>query len=191
MNKIEIYNKLVELFNLTKVEEKFEDNKLKDGSIIRGDLQAGAVLNLIAEDGTMSVLPDGECELADGRKIVIKDGVVDSILDAVTEVMVDETVVPSADVTVAPTDTETPAEDAVESMLPQIVADLADRIGALEEALSKMTMANTEMSETITKLAAQPAAEPIKRTTVGDAFSMVQTKEDYFSKLEAMSSYRK
>jgi hypothetical protein len=62
---------------------KLEANtgKLKDGTIVsyEGELEVGVVLNVVAEDGTMSVAPEGSHELEDGTVVTITNGVVSEI----------------------------------------------------------------------------------------------------------------
>lgn len=196
--KNEIYEKLKELFNLTKTVEKFEDAYLSDGSCLRGDLKVGGKLQLVSSDGNVTEVTDGEYELKDGRKVVIKQGVVDSINEApVASETTEEPMAVEAPAEIAPAATEvapiedTPTIDEVESMLPQIVADLADRVGALEAALASAKTANEAMSATIAKLSKEPAAEPIKRTATADSFSSTEIKDDYFSKISELSRFRK
>jgi hypothetical protein len=205
-----IYQKLKELFSLTA--EKFDDATLKDGSILRGDMKPGAKMQLVSADGTVNDAPDSEYECADGTKISIKGGVIDTITPAVaavdgtpamadaTEVkpvdepMAKETKIPAiiekneADATPA---VETPAADTdseMDGMLPQIVADLADRVGALEKALGDAKMANMEMSKQLEKFAKEPAAKPIVRTQ-SQKFER-ETKKDFMNNIEALKVFR-
>lgn len=211
--KIDIYEKLKELFNLAKTVEKFEDAYLSDGSCLRGDFKLGGKLQLVSSDGNLTDVADGEYTLQDGRKVVVKEGVVDSISDVIkaADIATQEAALkdPSKKEGVAKTDeitkdgikqtlaTDAPVEQTakendIESMLPQIVADLADRVGALEAALASAKESNTEMSATIAKLSKEPAAEPIKRTTTADTFSSsTDKKNDFYSKLEELRSFRK
>lgn len=193
--KKDIYEKLKELFSLATapkveaiIEEKFEDVKLKDGSSLRGDLKAGSKLSLVGADGTVSDAPDGEHELEDGRKVVIKEGVVDSIADAVIEEAPVKEDVKVEDAPVVEPEVETPADTEVEDMLPQIVADLAARLGAVEAALGEYKTANTEMAKQLEKFAKQPATEPIKRTAVADSY--ITKNNNILSKIGELSSLR-
>jgi len=62
--------------------------KLKDGTNVsyEGELVAGALLNVVAEDGTMSVAPDGTHELEDGTIVVVANGLVESVTPKAVEV---------------------------------------------------------------------------------------------------------
>lgn len=207
-NKNDIYTKLKELFNLTKVSEKFEDVTLKDGSCLRGDLIPGAKLQLVSVDGTVSDAADGEYELSDGRKLSIKSGVVDSISDAQVATTAPDTSVPDATVpVVTPTDepmatdipvtdpsttdgaSDAPHDEEIESMLPQIVADLATRVGALEKALGDAKAQNMEMATQLAKFSKEPAATTIKRTQAEESFSSAEVNENKF--FNNFFSYRK
>lgn len=73
------------LFGEERVPEKFEDITLADDSVISVEpaLEVGAVANVTNADGSVTPLPDGEYELADGRTIVVSSGVIDAINDPV------------------------------------------------------------------------------------------------------------
>lgn len=199
--KVEIYEKLKELFNLAKesettVEVKFEDVKLKDGSMLRGDLKLGSKMQIVAADGTISDAADSEYELEDGRKLTIKSGVIDNITEVApaTEAPATPTDEPMAaaapEAPVAEVAPEAPAEAEMDGMLPTIVADLASRVAALEAALGDANKLNADMSAVIEKMSKEPGAPAIIRTSVAENFS-TDKKEDYFTKIESLSSYRK
>jgi len=62
---------------------KLEANtgKLKDGTMVsyEGELATGTLLNVVAEDGSLSVAPDGTHELEDGTVVVVANGLVESV----------------------------------------------------------------------------------------------------------------
>lgn len=55
--------------------------KLKDGTNVsyEGELNVGSVLNVVAEDGTATVAPDGMHELEDGTKVTIANGIISEV----------------------------------------------------------------------------------------------------------------
>jgi hypothetical protein len=72
--------------------------KLKDGTNVsyEGELASGIVLNVVAEDGTMSVAPDGTHELEDGTMVVVANGLVESVTPKAAELVVEAMAAPVA-----------------------------------------------------------------------------------------------
>jgi hypothetical protein len=72
--------------------------KLKDGTNVsyEGELASGIVLNVVAEDGTMSVAPDGTHELEDGTVVVVMNGLVESVTPKAAEPVVEAMAAPVA-----------------------------------------------------------------------------------------------
>lgn len=90
-NRESVISKLKELaktvLNTDKVELKFTDNKLSDGSIIRydaDDLATGVVVSIVVEDGSVLPLPIGSYSLEDGTTfdVVSEDGTIDNVVTA-------------------------------------------------------------------------------------------------------------
>lgn len=88
-NRDSVISKLKELaktvLNTDKVELKFTDNKLSDGSIIRYDadvLATGVQVSIVVEDGSVLPLPVGSYSLEDGTTfdVVSEDGTVDNVV---------------------------------------------------------------------------------------------------------------
>ena len=62
-------------------EEKFEDAKLVDGTIVRYEvLEIGAALSVVGEDGEIVAAPDGEHELESGDIVRTEGGVIVEIM---------------------------------------------------------------------------------------------------------------
>jgi hypothetical protein len=62
-------------------EEKFEDAKLVDGTIVRYEvLEIGAALSVVGEDGEIVPAPDGEHELESGDIVRTEGGVIVEIM---------------------------------------------------------------------------------------------------------------
>jgi hypothetical protein len=171
--------KIEELFSLIK-KEKFADVTLKDGvTILRteGDLATGVKATIVTQDGAIVPAADNEYELQDGSKVVIKSAVVDSITPApVATPSAPSTDIPMAAAPVAPTAPadstlapSAPADDSTtDDKLAQVIDDLTSRVAALEEKLGEQISANTEMSKTVEKMAAEPGAPAVKRRNIAD-----------------------
>lgn len=209
---IKIFEKLREIFNLTK--EHFADCTLTDGSILRseGDMIEGAKVSLVGADGTVTAVPDGDLVLSDGTKITVKSGVIATLIAPAapaeaTPTPADATAAPEAPAAMDATPAETaPAAESVPTDAPAAteedsygdlaaVADavnqLASRVAALENALNDAMTANTEMSKKLEAFAATPAATPVKRKEVTEEVFGKQSKENYFSRIEALGAFRK
>jgi hypothetical protein len=175
MTKSEALSKIK---NLLFGEQKFEQAKLEDGTIVmwEGELATGTALFVVAEDGTQMPAPDAEHKLEDGSIVSTVGGLV---------------------VTVTPAEAEEKEEVEVEdkkeemaSELEMLVEKLAEKLAALEikieemgmkpEAMStedvnsKVEAINTEIAskfnaviDLISKISNEPAAEPAQPVKSG------------------------
>src|ERR1035437_3971848 len=141
MNKSKEYvdfkSALKNLFKFTE-EMKYQDIPLKDGSKLSiadgAELATGVEIYLIDEQGNQTPAEDGSVDLADGRTIVIKAGVVDSISDSATP--------PTGDSPQDPANVSDPAAVANAATDPGAApvdddSDLETRVSALEAQLAQ------------------------------------------------------
>jgi hypothetical protein len=175
MTKSEALSKIK---NLLFGEQKFEQAKLEDGTIVmwEGELATGTALFVVAEDGTQMPAPDAEHKLEDGSIVSTVGGLV---------------------VTVTPAESEEKEEVEVEdkkeemaSELEMYVEKLAEKLAALEvkieemgkkpEAMStedvnsKVEAINTEIAskfnaviDLVSKISNEPAAAPAQPVKSG------------------------
>lgn len=118
-------------------EQKFEQAKLEDGTIVmwEGELSTGAALFVVDEQGVQMPAPDGEHKLEDGTIVSTAGGLV---------------------VTVTPADAEGEAEIEVEvedkknedmaGELEMLVEKLAEKLAALEAKIEEMGKKPESMS---------------------------------------------
>jgi len=162
------------LFNDTK---KFQDIPVKDGSKLviadGAELATGVEIYSLDENGNQIPAEDGSVELADGRTIVIKNGLVDSISEASENPGEDS---PQDDANISdPTDVK---NDVTSGAAPSGGEDasLESRVSAIENQLAQILellqgMENTQevaMNKAFDKLKSAPAVESIKDTPVVD-----------------------
>jgi hypothetical protein len=175
MTKSEALSKIK---NLLFGEQKFEQAKLEDGTIVmwEGELATGTALFVVAEDGTQMPAPDAEHKLEDGSIVSTVGGLV---------------------VTVTPAEAEEKEEVEIEdkkeemaSELEMYVEKLAEKLAALEvkieemgkkpEAMStedvnsKVEAINTEIAlkfnaviDLVSKISNEPAAAPAQPVKSG------------------------
>jgi hypothetical protein len=129
MTKSEALSKIK---NLLFGEQKFEQAKLEDGTIVmwEGELATGTALFVVAEDGTQMPAPDAEHKLEDGTIVSTVGGLVVTVTPAESEVEVE-------------------VEDKKEEMaseLEMLVEKLAEKLAALEAKLEEMGMKPEAMS---------------------------------------------
>ena len=174
-------SKLPEIKKLlfSETEEKFEDAKLVDGTIVRYEvLEIGAALSVVGEDGEIVAAPDGEHELESGVVVRTEGGLIVEILEPEAEpveeeagdeekeeeMSADETTEETAEETteevVAEFDAEAFKLDIMDSVATLIQAEVekfakTEKVGEIEKAVSLMT-------DIIEKMAATPKEEPTK-----------------------------
>ena len=129
MTKSEALSKIK---NLLFGEQKFEQAKLEDGTIVMwdGELSTGTALFVVAEDGTQMPAPDAEHKLEDGTIVSTVGGLVVTVTPAESEVEVE-------------------VEDKKEEMaseLEMLVEKLAEKLAALEAKIEEMGMKPEAMS---------------------------------------------
>jgi hypothetical protein len=174
MTKSEALSKIK---NLLFGEQKFEQAKLEDGTIVmwEGELATGTALFVVAEDGTQMPAPDAEHKLEDGSIVSTVGGLVVTVTPAEAE---------------EEKEIEDKKKEEMASELEMYVEKLAEKLAALEvkieemgkkpEAMStedvnaKVDAINTEIAskfnaviDLVSKISNEPAAAPAQPVKSG------------------------
>jgi uncharacterized protein YukE len=166
----EIKKEFAKTLNYLLGNEKFEgETKVyQPEEISISERVVGGKVELVNADGTLSPMPDGNAELADGFKFTVKDGLIESIEG---EAPIQEQPAAMADVP-APTDAQTSENSAIEEMkkvTEELRADiesmkiaLDDLKASMSDTANKDAVANfnkqiSDLNDTIKKIANVPA----------------------------------
>ena len=209
MNISEIVGaKLPEIKKLlfSETEEKFEDAKLVDGTIVRYEvLEIGAALSVVGEDGEIVAAPDGEHELESGVVVRTEGGLIVEILepepveeeagdeekeeemsaDETTEEVTEEATEEATEEVVAEFDAEAFKLDIMDSVATLIQAEVekfakTEKVGEIEKAVGLIT-------DIVEKMAATPKEAPTK--SVPNPFGKGKDYSELASKMrEAMKA---
>ena len=164
-------------------EEKFEDAKLVDGTIVRYEvLEIGAALSVVGEDGEVVPAPDGEHELESGEVVRTEGGVI-------VEIMTPEPVAEEAEeekeeeMAAAPFDADAFKLDIMNSVATLIQSEVEkfaknDKVSDIEKAVSLMT-------DIVEKMAATPKEAPSKK--VANPFNKGIDYSDMVEKMRAIN----
>jgi hypothetical protein len=148
------------------------DAKLMDGTMIYTEADSfsvGATVMVVAEDGSKAPVFAGEHQLEDGSFIVTDEaGVIIEVKPAAEDAApIDEEL---SDEEIIDEEVEVKAEMTPEektAIVNEVMQILEPRIAALEEvllgAVSALSKTNTELSDRVEKLSAQPAAAPVAK----------------------------
>jgi uncharacterized coiled-coil protein SlyX len=166
MNVTELMSKITVMLSgdrQTVVRAKFAELELVDGTKVmtEGELAVGAVLNVVAEDGSLSPAPMAMHEATDGTLVTVgENGIIEAIEEASVEaapavevevemedVAVNADVVPEA----------VPATEALLQGIADIIAPFTEEIANLQEQVTALSAKFSDFSD-------EPAAKPIKRT---------------------------
>lgn len=199
-------SKLPEIKKLlfSETEEKFEDAKLVDGTIVRYEvLEIGAALSVVGEDGEIVAAPDGEHELESGVVVRTEGGLIVEILEPEAEpveeeagdeekeeeMSADETTEDITEETteevVAEFDAEAFKLDIMDSVATLIQAEVdkfakTEKVGEIEKAVGLIT-------DIVEKMAATPKEAPTK--SVPNPFGKGKDYSELASKMrEAMKA---
>lgn len=164
-------SKLPEIKKLlfSETEEKFEDAKLVDGTIVRYEvLEIGAALSVVGEDGEVVPAPDGEHELESGDIVRTEGGLIVEIMspepveeEAEEEKEEEMAAEETTEEVVAEFDAEAFKLDIMDSVATLIQSEVAkfaktEKVSDIEKAVGLIT-------DIVEKMAATPKEEPSKK----------------------------
>ena len=163
-------------------EEKFEDAKLVDGTIVRYEsLEIGAALSVVGEDGEVVPAPDGEHELESGDVVRTEGGVIVEIMSP--EPVEEEAEEVEEEMAAAPFDADAFKLDIMNSVATLIQSEVEkfaknDKVSDIEKAVSLMT-------DIVEKMAATPKEAPSKK--VANPFNKGIDYSDMVEKMRAIN----
>lgn len=133
-----LIEKFKSIFESEENEQTFTDYKLEDGTIVRADaLEVGSKIEVIAEDGEVSLLAEGTYLLEDGTSITVDaEGVIAEVIAPAEEEVVEEVVEEEMEeAVVEETVEEEVKEDVVEDVVDETPEFDVTRVTELEEAV--------------------------------------------------------
>ena len=144
------------------VRTKFAELELVDGTKVttEGELAVGGVLNVVAEDGTLTPAPAAMHEATDGTLVTVgENGIIEAIEVAAPEVeeVVVEEALEDVEVVADVAPEVAPATEALLQGIADIIAPFTEEIANLQEQVTALSAKFSEFSD-------EPAAKPIKRT---------------------------
>lgn len=183
------------------VQLMFED-KLVDGTIIvseADELAAGAVLNILSEDGVQTPLPEGTYSLESGVSFTVDaDGVVLEVAEEVEAGDEEDNLEEDKDETYMEAHSElfTEVGNVVKELLEEVRNDIG-RISAeldelrgenlaKDENLSELIEENTNLEKQVKELKAEPAEEPV---TVSKFSKKSKLSTDEYDKMTSQQKY--
>ncbi len=184
-------SKLPEIKKLlfSETEEKFEDAKLADGTIVRYEsLEIGAELSVVGEDGEVVAAPDGEHELESGDIVRTEGGVIVEIMspEPVEEEAEEEKEEEmAAEETEEKFDSEGFKADILSAVSELIESKIAEAQFAKTEKVSDIEKAVGLITDIVEKMAATPKEEPSKK--VANPFNKGIDYNDMVEKMRAIT----
>lgn len=206
MTSTEAINKIKVLLGLDveTSKESFEaTGKLADGTEIHTptEIEVGAMLHIIQEDGSMVPAPEGTHTLEDGRTVAVDAaGVITSIEEAAAEAEVEETEEALSEEATEETTTEELAEETEESVEmeekeEETTMSAEEIVAAVVEAMSPVMKDVEEMKAKLMSLSAEfnafsdaPAAKPVRNNFAEQAKMNASNAEE---RLERVAKLRK
>jgi hypothetical protein len=174
-----------------KKEMEYETMKLKDGSEISiadgTELGVGVNVFKVDAEGNLTPCDDGEYELEDGRKISLKDGIVESVAEIAVENGEKQDETPMAPAEMAEIEIETKPEEEGGNGMEERINALEKHLAQILELLQGMGQMQEVAMSKIEKLAAEPAAESIK---VGKVPAKPQGFSSTRNEIEELNSIR-
>jgi len=162
-------SKLPEIKKLlfSETEEKFEDAKLVDGTIVRYEvLEIGAALSVVGEDGEVVPAPDGEHELESGDIVRTEGGLIVEIMspepveeeagEEKEEEMAVEEIEEKFDSEGFKADILSAVSELIESKIAEAQFAKTEKVSDIEKAVGLIT-------DIVEKMAATPKEEPSKK----------------------------
>jgi len=166
-------------------EEKFEDAKLVDGTIVRYEvLEIGAALSVVGEDGEIVAAPDGEHELESGDIVRTEGGVI-------VEIMTPEPVAEEAEeveeemASEEKFDSEGFKADILSAVSELIKSEIAAAQFAKTDKVTDIEKAVGLITDIVEKMAATPKEEPSKK--VANPFNKGIDYSDMVEKMRAIT----
>jgi hypothetical protein len=184
-------SKLPEIKKLlfSETEEKFEDAKLVDGTIVRYEsLEIGAALSVVGEDGEVVPAPDGEHELESGDIVRTEGGLIVEIMspEPVEEEAEEEKEEEmAAEETEEKFDAEGFKADILSAVSELIESRMAEAQFAKTEKVSDIEKAVGLITDIVEKMAATPKEEPSKK--VANPFNKGIDYTDMVEKMRAIT----
>lgn len=184
-------SKLPEIKKLlfSETEEKFEDAKLVDGTIVRYEsLEIGAALSVVGEDGEVVPAPDGEHELESGDIVRTESGV---IVEIMTPEPVEEEAEEEKEEEMAAEETEEKFDsegfkaDILSAVSELIESKIAEAKFAKTEKVTDIEKAVGLITDIVEKMAATPKEEPSKK--VSNPFNKGVDYTDMVEKMRAIT----
>lgn len=187
----------------TEVKLAFEA-KLADGTIIVSEaeeLAAGAVVNILSEDGEQTPLPEGTYALEDGTEFTIgEDGVVAEVAEAQEEETEEqpqeeemaEEPKPEAELLAEVGTVVKELLEEVRNDISRLTAELDELRGenlAKDENIADLQEENTNLSAQVNTLKEEPAAEPVKLSKFAEPKQAVKLSTEEYSKMTAREKY--
>lgn len=148
----------------SETEQKFEDAKLVDGTIVRYEvLEIGAALSVVGEDGEIVPAPDGEHELESGDIVRTEGGVIVEIMSP--EPVAEEAEEEKEEEMAAEEkfDSEGFKADILSAVSELIKSEIAAAQFAKTEKVSDIEKAVGLITDIVEKMAATPKEEPTKK----------------------------
>jgi len=170
----------------SETEEKFEDAKLADNTIVRYEsLEIGAALSVVGEDGEIVPAPDGEHELESGDIVRTEGGVIVEIMSP--EPVAEEAEEEKEEEMAAEEkfDSEGFKADILSAVSELIKSEIAAAQFAKTEKVSDIEKAVGLITDIVEKMAATPKEEPSKK--VANPFNKGIDYNDMVEKMRAIT----